>query len=82
VAPFQRVAIIRIPRQDIDAPGRIELAENLAFTPWHALPEHRPLGSMNRSRLRIYEGISDFRRKANGVPLTEPNSLPAAVAAP
>ncbi len=75
-APFQRVAIIRIPRQDIDAPGRVELAENLAFTPWHSLPEHRPLGSMNRSRLRIYEGIAEFRRNSNGVSQVEPTQMP------
>ncbi|MHC0067057.1 catalase family protein [Nostoc sp. UIC 10890] len=76
VSPFQQVAIIRIPKQDIDANGRVEMAENLAFTPWHSLPEHRPLGSMNRSRLLIYEKVSEFRRKMNNVPRKEPNQIP------
>jgi hypothetical protein len=49
LSPYQRVAIIRIPRQDVTVKG-LEIAENLAFTPWHALPEHRPLGNMNRTR--------------------------------
>ena len=76
VSPFQRVALIRIPKQDIDAPGRVEVAENLAFTPWHSIPEHRPLGSMNRARLSIYQNISEFRRTMNNVPLQEPNKIP------
>jgi hypothetical protein len=76
VSPFQRVALIRIPKQDIDAKGRVEIAENLAFTPWHSLPEHRPLGSMNRSRLLIYNTVSEFRRKMNDVPREEPNQIP------
>jgi hypothetical protein len=75
-SPFQRVALIRIPKQDIDAKGRQELAENLAFTPWHSLPEHRPLGSNNRARRAIYEAISEFRRRANGATFEEPATLP------
>lgn len=75
-SPFQRVAIIRIPKQDIGADGRVEIAENLAFTPWHTLPEHRPLGSNNRARRAIYEAISDFRHKMNAVPRQEPTKVP------
>jgi hypothetical protein len=74
-SPFQRVAIIRIPRQDITAKG-LEIAENLAFTPWHALPEHRPLGNMNRARRVIYEMVSKYRRTASGVAQQEPTKLP------
>ncbi len=29
--------------------------EGLAFNPWHALLEHRPLGNMNRARLYVYK---------------------------
>jgi hypothetical protein len=75
-SPFQRVAIIRIPKQDISDKGWVEFAENLAFTPWHSLPEHRPLGSNNRARKVIYETISEFRRKTNGVPREEPKKIP------
>jgi hypothetical protein len=74
-SPFQRVAIIRIPRQDITDQG-LEIAENLAFTPWHALPEHRPLGNMNRTRRVVYEMVSEFRRTTNGVAREEPTTLP------
>ena len=75
-APFQRVALIRIPKQDITAAGRIEIAEGLSFTPWHALPEHRPLGSNNRARLKVYEAISEFRHRMNDVPRREPTEIP------
>jgi hypothetical protein len=74
-SPFQRVAVVRIPRQDITEHS-LEVAENLAFTPWHALPEHRPLGNMNRTRRVVYEMVSEFRRTANGVAREEPTSLP------
>ena len=72
VSPFQRVAIIRIPKQDISAKNWVEFAENLSFTPWHSLSEHRPLGSNNRARRAIYEAISQFRHERNGVPRQEP----------
>jgi hypothetical protein len=75
LSPFQRVAIVRIPRQDITT-ETLEIAENLAFTPWHALPEHRPLGNMNRTRRVVYEMVSEFRRTANGVAREEPTKLP------
>jgi hypothetical protein len=75
-APFQPVAIIRIPRQDIGEDGREEIAENLSFTPWHSLPEHRPLGSNNRARLVIYEAISKFRHEMNEAPREEPTEIP------
>lgn len=76
VSPFQRVALIRIPKQDITSKSWIEFGENLSFTPWHSLPEHRPLGSNNRARLQIYEAISDFRHEMNGVIGAEPTTIP------
>jgi hypothetical protein len=76
LSPFQRVAIIRIPRQDVSLKG-VEMAETLAFTPWHSLPEHRPIGNMNRARKVIYDMVSEFRRTTNGVGLEEPTKLPS-----
>jgi hypothetical protein len=74
-SPFQRVAIIRIPKQDIGAKSWVEFARNLSFTPWHSLPEHRPLGSNNRARRVIYEAISEFRHKMNAAPRQEPRDI-------
>ena len=72
VSPFRRVATIRIPVQECDTPERCAFAENLSFTPWHSLPEHRPLGSMNRIRRQLYALISSIRNARNGVPHEEP----------
>ena len=80
VSPFQRVAIIRIPKQDISAKSWVDFGENLSFTPWHSLPEHRPLGSNNRARRVIYEAISEFRHERNGVPREEPTEIPLSTA--
>ena len=71
-APFYKVARITIPKQNFDTPKQNEFCENLSFNPWHALPEHRPLGSVNRMRKVIYAHISRIRREANGVSLQEP----------
>ena len=71
-SPFRKIATIKIPRQEIDSPEQMTFCENLSFNPWHALPEHRPLGSANRARKAVYLAISDFRRSRNGVPTSEP----------
>lgn len=71
MSPFQRVAIIRIPKQDISAKSWVDFA---------ALPEHRPLGSNNRARRAIYEAISEFRHEMNGVPREEPTEIPVPLA--
>lgn len=75
VSPFIRVARIRIPRQVFDSERQMEYAENLSFTPWHCLPEHQPIGGVNRIRKTVYEHISTLRHTANGVPRREPASF-------
>ncbi|MFM7052285.1 MAG: di-heme-cytochrome C peroxidase [Planctomycetota bacterium] len=71
-APFVRVAILRIPKQDLSTGLDLKVAENLSFTPWHALPEQAPLGGINRTRKVAYETISKYRHQQNGVPRVEP----------
>lgn len=75
-APLYKVATIRIPRQKVDTPERNAIAENLAMNIFHSLPEHRPLGNVNRSRGLVYQTIADFRRRRNLVPLVEPTAGP------
>ena len=60
-SPYRPVARIRIPPQRVDDPARLRVCED-SFNPWHALNEHRPLGSMNRARREIYQAMTDFRR--------------------
>jgi len=72
VSPFRRGATLRFPVQECDTPERHLFAENLSFTPWHSLTEHRPLGSTNRIRRQVYATISGIRRARNGVLAEEP----------
>ena len=71
-APFYPVAMIRIPRQVFDTPEQNEFCENLSFTPWHALPEHKPLGVTNRLRKVIYDRVSRVRHEMNETKRQEP----------
>jgi hypothetical protein len=71
-APFVRVALLRIPRQDLSDGLDLKVAENLSFTPWHSLPDQAPLGGINRTRKVAYQTISKYRHERNGVPRVEP----------
>ena len=71
-APFLKVATIRIPQQAFDTAAQNESCENLSFNPWHALPDHKPLGVTNRMRKVIYEQISRVRHEMNSATRQEP----------
>jgi Catalase len=71
-APFIEVATIRIPKQQFNSEAQQTFCENLSYTPWHALAEHRPVGGINRVRKTVYEGISLLRHKLNKAPRVEP----------
>ncbi len=75
ISPFIPVARITIPRQEFNSPEQTEFCENLSFTPWHAIPEHRPLGGINRVRKAVYETISRVRHEINGRNETEPTKF-------
>ena len=66
------VGTLILPRQDITARGQSEYGENLAFNPWHALPEHEPVGSISAARKVVYRASADVRRDFNATPLGEP----------
>ncbi|MGX8904081.1 hypothetical protein ACR820_02160 [Streptomyces netropsis] len=66
LSPFVPVATLRLPRQEFDATRQFALADRLSFNPWHALPEHRPLGNQNRARRAIYLCLSGLRQSMNG----------------
>lgn len=73
-APFYKVATIRIPKQSFDTPEQNKFCENLSYTPWHSLYEHKPLGAINRMRKIIYERISLVRHEINSIHRKEPLS--------
>lgn len=71
-SPFIRVATIKIPQQQFDTEARRAFDENLSFNPWHALPEHKPLGGVNRVRKEVYQTISKLRHQLNQEVRQEP----------
>ncbi len=64
-SPFVKVATIQIPQQDFNTEERRQFDETQAFSPWHTLPEQRPLGGVNRARKRIYTELAQFRNSMN-----------------
>ena len=47
--------------------------ENLAFNPWHCLPEYEPAGSISQARRLVYASSATERRNVNGVTTREPD---------
>lgn len=74
-SPFIRVAQITIPAQTFTLPEQQSFCENLSFTPWHTIPEHQPLGGINRVRKTVYDTISRVRHKLNGEERREPTGF-------
>ena len=66
-SPFRTIARVRIPPQRIDAPERETACEQVTFNPWNCLPEHLPLGGMNRARKDIYRAMAAFRQARSGM---------------
>lgn len=71
ISPFATVAHIRLPAQDFDSNEQNLFCDNLSFSPWHALPEHRPIGGINRLRKAVYEAVSLYRHERNREPARE-----------
>lgn len=61
--PFVPVARITIeaPQEVLDSPKGLERCERAVFSPWHCLPEHQPVGSINRLRKEVYLASKDHR---------------------
>jgi len=72
--PEQRVAIITIPPQTFDTEKKQAFGENLTYTPWHALPEHRPIGQINAVRKAVYLASSALRHETRKAPRAEPTA--------
>lgn len=66
------LAKLEIAAQEFDTEARHAFGENLSFNPWRCLPEHRPLGGVNRARRQVYRALSQFRHSRNAAPSLEP----------
>jgi hypothetical protein len=72
-SPFRAIGRIRVapqPAWSEDKARRID--DGLAFSPWHGLAAHQPLGAINRARRSAYPLSADFRGAFNGCPIHEP----------
>jgi hypothetical protein len=74
-SPFVTVATVKIPKQTFDSQAQMAYCDALSFTPWHSLPEHQPIGGVNRIRKAVYERASTLRHTTNNVPRREPTSF-------
>jgi len=64
---FVPVANLHIPAQTFSTEAQDTFCDDMTFTPWHALPEHKPLGVVNRTRLVVYSATAKLRRTGNDV---------------
>ena len=64
-SPFVRVARITINTGADNTADANRTCESLSFNPWHALPEHEPVGVMNRVRKALYQSMGRYRRTKN-----------------
>ncbi|WP_433602516.1 catalase family protein [Nocardia sp. CA-135953] len=72
-SPHRTVATIRFDRQDPYTPQRRAFGDDvLSFNSWRGLDAHRPLGSINRLKQRVYEASSNYRHNVNNAPRLEP----------
>jgi catalase len=71
-APYEAIATLDIPPQTFATPEQDAFCERLQFSPFHAVPDQRPLGRMNRVREMVYREVSKRRHAGNGVPIAEP----------
>jgi hypothetical protein len=52
------------------------LAEDIAYSPWHGLVAHMPLGAINRARKSVYRKLAIHRHQLNGVTPADTSELP------
>ncbi|MGF6712194.1 catalase [Luteibacter sp. W1I16] len=75
-SPYIDVARIVLPPQPAwNAVRRAAIDDGLAFSPWHGIAAHRPLGSVMRARRVAYKVMARFRAHHNGVTIREPRSM-------
>ena len=66
------LATISVYPQTFSSPEQMNYFENLSWSPWNTLPEHVPLGGINRARKFVYEDSSSLRHKTTGIAFDVP----------
>jgi hypothetical protein len=62
-----KLATISLYPQKFDAAAQMTFVENLVWSPWNCLPDHKALGGINRARQLVYQDSKDRRHTTNGV---------------
>ena len=75
LSPFVTVAKLRLPQQDIGAEDNLERMDKISINPWRVTEEHRPLGSIMRSRKEVYRQSSILRHQTNHQERKEPKNV-------
>nr|WP_264017721.1 catalase family protein [Mycolicibacterium conceptionense] len=75
-SPYLPVAKVVFPQQNPYSALRRAYGDDvLSFNSWRGLQAHRPLGSINRLKLKVYEASSDFRHQVNRIERREPADI-------
>jgi hypothetical protein len=73
---YRTVATTRLAKQAVYSAERVRyFDEAMTFSPAHSLAAHRPLGSVMRARLQVYQALSDFRHRETGFAEAKPHSI-------
>jgi hypothetical protein len=76
-SPYLPIGKIVVQPQTARSEARSAAVDDgMSFSPWHALADHRPLGSIMRVRKVAYEQSAKFRADKNGKPVVEPRTPP------
>ena len=75
LSPYVTVAKLRLPQQDIGGEDNFERMDKTSMSPWRVTEQHRPLGSIMRSRKEAYRQSSILRHQANSQQRKEPKNL-------
>ena len=76
LSPYRPVARLVMGAQASWSDARVHaIDEGLAFSPWHGVAAHRPLGGVMRVRKGAYEAAQRFRAARNQVGLSEPKAI-------
>ncbi len=74
-SPYVAVGILRAAPQTAWSAERSRAGDDgLAFTPWHCLDAHRPLGAIMRARKPAYAESAGLRGRLNRCPMHEPGA--------
>lgn len=73
LSPYITVATITVqPQHAWDEPKVKRIDDQMAFSPWHGIRDHRPIGAVMRARKSVYELSAQFRSEHNSEPVSEP----------